>query len=221
MADWNDASRDQLRENLQMVVRGELRFGKRSFEEILELLRESYIEEDAPKYEWDEWKEFAHEELEQAALAYALEQQGWPDETDCDRLNRVEETLRGREIMLWQGSPCCDSCSLSEMPERFEMLEREHPGFTDRARGYAFFHDHNIPESLADGPELSVYLAYGWFAPEDSEVDPEIYKKNALGIAREVCSCLREQGFKVDWDGSFDHKIGLRLIWQQRAVPGN
>jgi hypothetical protein len=47
---------------------------------------------------------------------------------------------------------------------------------------------------------------------------PEAYKKNALAIAREVCECLRDEGFEVNWDGDFARKIGVSLNWQRRTM---
>ena len=126
----------------------------------------------------------------------------WPPETDCDRLDRVEETLRGRGILLWQVSPCCDTCTGGELPDRIDEIDRRYPGFRDRVRGYAFFIDQNMADMLAEDTQVSVYLAYGWFSPDDSTVAPEVYESKALGIAREVCDCLREHGFEPDWDGS-------------------
>jgi hypothetical protein len=58
----------------------------------------------------------------------------------------------------------------------------------------------------------------GWVSPDGSGVAPEVYEKNALAIADEVCKCLRDEGFEVDWDGNFARKIGLSLNWQRRTL---
>jgi hypothetical protein len=137
--------------------------------------------------------------------------------TDCDRLDRVEDALRDQEILLWQVSPCCDTCTGAELPDRIDVINGRFPGFHDRVRGYAFFIDQNMPEMLAKSTELSVYLAYGWFSPDGSEVAPEVYQKHALGIAREVCEALRDEGFEANWDGDFARKIGVSLNWQRRT----
>jgi hypothetical protein len=71
---------------------------------------------------------------------------------------------------------------------------------------------------LADDIHISLYLAYGWISGDGSRVDPESYKDNALGIAREVCGCLLECGFEPLWDGSFSSKIGVSLNWQRRTM---
>jgi hypothetical protein len=215
---WNDDSRDHLRETLRSVILGELRLARRGHEDILEACREVYIQDECPAGDWDEFIQFAADELNRAATRLASENAAWPNETDCDRLDRVEGALRERGILLWQVSPCCDTCTWGELPDRIDVLNRRYPGFRESARGYAFFIDQNMPEMLAAGTRPSVYIGYGWFSTGNSKVAPEVYEKNALGIAREVCECLLNEGFEADWNGSFSRKIGVSLNWQRRAM---
>lgn len=215
---WDDESRESLRATLRRVILGELRLARHGHGEILEICRESYIQDECPQNEWDSLIHFAAEELDRAADQLATERATWPHETDCDRLDRVEVALRERGILLWQASPCCDTCTHGELPDRLDEIDRRDPGFRDRVRGYAFFIDQNLPDRLAEGTPLSVYLAYGWISPDSSEIAPDVYSKMALGIAREVCSCLRDEAFEADWDGDFSRKIGVSLNWQRRTM---
>lgn len=163
---WNDESRDQLGKTFQRVILGELRLAKRGHEEILEACREAYIPDDCPDRERDTFIQFATDELNRTATGLTSEMAMWPEETDCDRLDRVEVALRERGIRLWQASPCCDTCTGGELPDRIALMNLRYPGFRDRVRGYAFFIDQNMPEQLAESPRLSVYSGYGWFSPE-------------------------------------------------------
>ena len=215
--DWNDETRDELRETIRRQVLGSIRLANSDREDILETCQEVYIEDEAPDAEQDDFIRFAGEEFDTVLAQHVEGQRGWPAETDCDRLDRVEAALREQGILLWQVSPCCDSCSGSELPDRIDVIDERHPGFRDRVRGYSFFIDQNMPEMLADDTEISVYLAYGWFSADDSDVAPEEYEKKALGIAREICDCLRANGFEPDWDGDFSKKIGVSLNWQRRT----
>jgi Domain of unknown function (DUF6891) len=214
---WNDESRKRLRETLCSAILGELRLAKRSHDEIIEFCRE-VISDECSDSEYDTFDRFAEDELNRAATRLASEKATWPEKTDCDRLDHVEDDLRDRGIVLWQVSPCCDTCTYGELQDRIDVINRRHPGFRDRLRGYAFFIDQNMPEMLADSTDLSVYLAYGWLSQDDSEVAQEVYKENALGIAQEVCKCLRDHGFEVDWDGDLGRKIGISLSWQRRTI---
>jgi hypothetical protein len=215
---WNDQSRGELRKTLRSAILGELRLAKRGHEDILENCREVYIQDECPDDESETFIQFAADELDRARTQLASEEAKWPDETDCDRLDRVEGALRERGILLWQVSPCCDTCTGAELPDRIDLIDNRYPGFRDRARGYAFFIDQRMPEMLADSTKLSVYLAYGWFSLDGSETAPPVYEMKALGIAREVCKCLRDEGFEVNWDGNFTRKIGISLNWQRRAT---
>ena len=215
---WNDKSRDDLRETLRWVILGELRLAKRDYENILETCREVYMQDECPERERDEFIHFASKELNRAEAQLAAEKETWPEETDCDRLDRVEAALRDQGILLWQASPCCDTCTGSELPDRIDVITGRYPGFRELVRGYTFFIDQNMPEMLAVSTHLSVYLAYGWFSPDDSEVAPDVYAKVALSIAREVCECLRDEGFKANWDGDLARKIGVSLNWQRRTM---
>ncbi|MBC7856886.1 MAG: hypothetical protein IAF94_25935 [Pirellulaceae bacterium] len=119
---------------------------------------------------------------------------------------------------MWQVSPCCDTCTCGELTDRIDVIEGFQPGFCDRVRGYAFFIDQNMPEMLSDSTDLTIYLGYGWCSPDGYEVAREVYQKNALRIGHEVCECLRDEGFEVDWDGKLACKICLSINWQRRTL---
>jgi hypothetical protein len=215
---WNDEARGEFRARLRSVILGEIRLAKLDHESILERCREAYIDEECPESERGTFIRIASDELNRAVALLATEQAVWPEVTDCDRLDRVEAALREKGILLWQVSPCCDTCTVAELPDRIEVINKRYPGFRDRARGYAFFIDQNMPEMLADSTQVSVYLAYGWFSQNDSEVAPDVYEANALGIAREVCGCLRDEGFEPNWDADFARKVGVSINWQRRMI---
>jgi hypothetical protein len=215
---WNDEARENLRTALKETILGELRLAKREPSEILDICREVHIEDECPESEHRAFLEFASAELNRAQAQLASEKSTWPEVTDCDRLDRVEAALRERGILLWQVSPCCDTCTMGEFSDRLDVINRRHPGFRDRLRGYAFFIDQNMPAELSTSTEISVFLGYGWISPDKSEVAPENYETKALAIAREVCQCLRDEGFEVDWNGDFSRKIGLSLNWQRRTM---
>jgi hypothetical protein len=216
---WNEASREDLRESLRNLVRGEVRLARSDHEDILQRCRDVCDGEECPEAEQSGFIQFATAELAQAASTHSAEQANWPPQTDCDRLDSVEAKLREKGILLWQASPCCDTCTSSELPERSDVITGRYSGFRDRLRGYAFFIDQNLPERLAESTGLSVYLGYGWVPPDDSpDVAKDVYEERALGIAHEICNCLREHGFEPDWGGDFSRKIGVSLDWKRRTL---
>lgn len=217
-SNWDDAKREDLREVLREQVLGEVRLAKSSHDDIIQICREVYIQDECPPDEHELFVRFARDELERVVASKSTEQAAWPRETDCDRLDQVEAALRARGILLWQASPCCDTCTGAELPDRIDAIERRDPGFRDRVRGYAFFIDQNMAHMLAEDRHISVYLAYGWLSPETEIAASEVYERNALIVARDVCTCLREHGFEADWDGSLSKKIRISLNWQRRTM---
>lgn len=214
---WNDASRQELRETLRSAIVGEVRLAKNGRDDVLAMCREVHMPDACPESERESFDRFAADEFDRIAAAHAADLAASLDETDCDRLDRVELALRDRGILLWQASPCCDTCTWGELPDRIDVIESRCPGFAARIGGYAFFIDQNLPERLAEDSRVSVWFAYGWFSPDGVEVPPKEYEVKALGIAQEVCECLRAEGLEVDWDGDFDCKIGVALNWQRRT----
>lgn len=215
----NQESRDEtIRERMRSFIRGHVRLRQRDRDVMINDCREIYFMDDVPEEEQGPFFQFAADEIERAEAQLKAEQATWPTETDCDRLDRVEEKLRDDGILLWQVSPCCDSCTGAELPDRIQEIERRYPGFGDRVRGYAFFIDQNMPEELANDTQLTVYLAYGWCPPEGTDPNSELYEAKALAVAQEVVECLQQEGFTVDWDGDFSYKIGLSLNWQRRKL---
>lgn len=215
---WNDDSRRELRERLAAVITGELRLARNRHEDILERCRDGCILGNCPDSECDAFIQFVADELDRAAARLESEKATWPEVTDCDRLDRVETALRERGILLWQVSPCCDTCTVGELQYRIDAIDDRDPGFRDRVRGYAFFIDQNMADMLAESTLISVCLGYGWLSPDGSEVASDVYEVNALGPAREVCECLRSEGFDPCWDGDFSRKIVLPLNWQRRTM---
>ncbi|MHC5537129.1 DUF6891 domain-containing protein [Singulisphaera rosea] len=215
---WNDESRNELRETLRNAILGDLRLAKLDREQILQNCDEVYIQEESPEPERESLLQYAADELSRIAAQLESEAATWPEETDCDRLDRVESDLRDRGILLWQASPCCDTCTHSEISDRIDVIDDRDPGFANRVRGYSFFIDQNLPEYLAENTKLSVYLGYGWISPDDSEVAQEVYQSNALAIGREVCECLKVNNIKLDWDGKLSQKIRVSLNWQRRTM---
>jgi|GEM_PF-6220481 len=213
-----EKARDDLRETLRSVILGEVRLRKRGHDDIVEICRETYIQEVCPQCEWETFIRLTSDEIKQAVTQFAAEKGEWPEVTDCDRLDRVEAKSRDRGILFWQASSCCDTCTRSELGDRMEMINCRHPGFLEIVCGYAFFVDQNLPGMLAEDPSLSFFICYGWFPKERPQATPEELKSNTLEIGRNVCECLKSEGFEVDWDGDVQNRIGLSIKWQRRTM---
>jgi predicted esterase len=139
---------------------------------------------------------------ERLSRARVLEQE-WPGVTDCDRLDRAFAGLQRSGIVARQHFEDCGTCGIGAIGG--EMVEAEELGMV--VRGYTFFHFQDT-EGAAGGGLL--YLSYGASAEHASDTD-------GVAIGQEVASALRSEGLSVEWDGSFEHRIGIvGLDWKRR-----
>lgn len=214
-ATWDESDREDLRNTLRRAVVGETRFARRDADEIIEFCREVYIDETAPDEEHAEFNTFVQLELNRFLEIYEREKASWPEKTDCDRLDAAEESLLKDGIVLWQASPCCDTCTMGEFQDHVIALKRAKPELTGKVRGYSFFIDQNMAENLSEGSEIQVYLAYG-YEGDGEDIGKQEYKRRALAVGHELVDHLRKAGLTVEWDGDFSKKIRVEVNWKRR-----
>ena len=130
------------------------------------------------------------------------EMAGWPEITDCDRLDAAFADLRGTGLLAEQNYWCCGTCATSDMGAR---LKEARKAGGDVPRGYTYYHEQDTESAIYGG---GLYLAYGAEARG---------KEATLGIAREVVTVLERHGFKPDWEGDPDRRIFVPLDWKRRT----
>lgn len=138
--------------------------------------------------------------LRAVLAAHAAAEANWPAITDCDRLDAAFEALEAKGIVARHNFTCCMTCGSAEIGE--EIAAAQAIGVP--AYGYAFYHMQDTDSAVAGG---GIYIAYG--ALEEGEAA-------ALDVAREIVSTLEAHGLETEWDGSWDRRIGVPLLWQRR-----
>lgn len=139
--------------------------------------------------------------LLRAALAeYREAQRGWPERTDCDRLDDAFTALETTGIISRQHFTCCGTCGSSEIWDEIDAVQKA----GGPTRGYAFYHMQDT-EAATEGRGL--YLNYG--ACEEGE-------EAALAVARAIVTQIEAHGLRTDWDGSWGQRIGVSLDWKRR-----
>lgn len=128
------------------------------------------------------------------------EQKAWPHVTDCDKIDSVFFALGQKGIVCRQDFSCCGSCRSGEIWD--EINKESKAG--QLVRGYAFYHMQDTESAVEGG---GIYLNYG--VTEEGELA-------ALRIAHEICDEIRLSGLEVDWDGSWEKRIGVMLEWKRR-----
>lgn len=140
--------------------------------------------------------------LNDALAEHARDQATWPDETDCDRLDRAFSRLEAAGILARQDYTCCNTCGCGAIHREITdaMTQGEQP------RGYVFFHS-QATDRVAQGDNL--YLNYGPAEPSDDDGPIE-------SVGREIEAILREEGLVVRWNGSAGAKIEVEMTWRRR-----
>lgn len=182
---------EELLGEVRALIAREVQAGFASDEEIREQAIEALSEEAEPS---DDLLDRIDDLIEGVATARADEQETWTALTDCDRLDAAFAELESSGIVCRQNWTCCQTCGLAEIGSQIA------PG----KRGYAFFHQQDTERVVEDGTLL---LAYG----ACSDV-----KAEQLGVANEIVRTIRENGLRVEWDGSLEKRILVRLEWKKR-----
>lgn len=188
---------DTLRQAIRRHLRSALATEARDHEMAVEVAH-SYVPREASAAE-------VASLLPEVIAEYDASKAEWPPETDCDRLDAAFDELNAQGIMARHDWWCCGTCGAAAMADehvRLAALDPEHP-----PRGYTFY-DQQGTEAAADGQSL--YLSYG--TADDAE-------PAALEIAREVVVTLERHGLRTIWNGSYDWRIEVALVWQRRKRP--
>ena len=143
--------------------------------------------------------------LEEELAQHLLRQKGWPEITDCDRLDSAFAVLEENGIVSRQNFSCCGTCGTGEIYDEIETLKNA----GNNVRGYTFFHMQDT-QSAVEG--FGLYLNYGSTANGDEA---------AVSIGREIQHELHKFGLATDWDGKLSKRIGVPLNWQKRTKQQN
>ena len=181
---------------IQKAIQTQVRVGMLPREQILAKALDAYSEIEFPEWLVPE----AGRILDQAIAAQIALQASWPDETDCDRLDRAFAELEANGIVAIQNAVCCQSCAMEDV---WFGIERMRAAGTP-VRGYTFFHEQDTEAALLRD---ALYLAYG-----STEKDPDL----ALQIGHAVQEQLEAWGFQVTWNGELRQRIKVQLLWQKR-----
>lgn len=170
-------------------------------EEDVEAMLDDLIEDEGEEENIDEAEARALvvEEFERKFAA----EDGWPDTTDCDRLDEVFEGLLDEGI-------CAVANAGYTLSEGFtEVAEALHERGSENFYGYCFYHGQDV-EHAVDGHGLM--LAFG---------DLNDNQEKARAVGRTIFGMLVDAGFEPEWDGTVKNRISLRQFdWKRRLRRG-
>ncbi|MCA8985676.1 MAG: hypothetical protein KDA76_18305 [Planctomycetaceae bacterium] len=134
-------------------------------------------------------------EFEKKAIAEA----SWPNETDCDRLDRAFDQLNENGIIALQNAGYTMSDGLSDVGEELQQRGRAN------AKGYCFYHGQDLERAVSGG---GLMIAFG-------DLDDDKTAKTKIGsLVRDV---FESHGFSTEWNGDPETRIGIPNIeWKRR-----
>jgi hypothetical protein len=171
--------------------------------------RDSIID-DANQWASGQWDvESARPHVEQLTdeliQAQRQAQESWPEVTDCDRLDRAFAELEEAGILARQNFSCCGMCGIGDAYREIEAAQASGRTIV----GYTFYHEQDT-ESAVNGFDLC--LNYGSVLQGESP---------ALDIAQMIVKTLTRNGLKVDWNGTWQKRIAIKLDWKRRWFDSN
>ena len=146
----------------------------------------------------------ANEEMLRAAVAPEFDKKkkaetGWPETTDCDRLDDVFQVLDSRGIL------CLNNAGYEMSDGHQEAFEVLSDGPKEKYFGYCFYHGQDVEHAI-DGHGLM--LAF-------DHVDGDVPDKLKVGLI--VKQELERAGFVLDWKETTDERIGIpQFEWKRR-----
>ena len=181
----------------EQAIRLCVRSGFYDVEQIVEMVSETIF---APESVDEDW---LRGEIDAAFAEHRRMAAGWPDQTDCDRLDRVFASLNNQDIVAIQNAGYTQSDGISDAKEAYVAAG----GKNSNIKGYCFYHGQDL-ERAVKGEGL--WLAFGCFAADEGR---------GVDIGRRVVTAAEVEGFNTKWDGTVATRILLQNIhWQRRLA---
>jgi hypothetical protein len=130
-------------------------------------------------------------------------EQGWPAVTDCDRLDRAFEALRGCGVLTRHRC----GLTIQDGLDVIDDLYAEAGGEQSDLLGYCFYHLQDMEGAMFG--ERGIWLAFGSFPSS---------RKLAVEVGQLVRAEFEGAGFAVEWDGTAESRLLLKgFRWQRRS----
>jgi hypothetical protein len=135
----------------------------------------------------------------------ALEHGAWPSRTDCDRLFAALDQLRQDGALVFEYA----GFTASHGSELVSAAMRKQP---HASRPYCLYHQQCILHAL-DGQGLRLYFGEATHDADEVRLAP------SQAVGQRVAAALTACDLRVEWDGTKNTAIVVRMVWQCRPRP--
>jgi hypothetical protein len=133
-------------------------------------------------------------------------ERSWPAVTNCDRLDRVFESLRSQGVLTRHRC----GLTIQDGLDVIDQLHAEAGGKRSGLAGYCFYHLQDMEAAMWG--DVGLWVAFGSFPPN---------RPRTVAIGQLVREEFERAGFMVEWDGTADSRLLLKgFRWQRRGPAG-
>jgi len=141
-------------------------------------------------------------ELKAQFREYEQEKLGYPDVTDCDRLDTAFSKMIDRGIIAIQNAGYTQSDGYDDVRDLYSQHKEK-----KSVLGYCFYHGQDLERAASSG---ELFLAFG-------PIDPAEEQTIGITVGNIIRKELENVELPVKWDGTFENRLSIaKLIWQKR-----
>src|SRR5262245_25564551 len=188
---------DERREEARDAIRFRIWSGYYDQDEVFDIVYDEVYDADGDDEEW------LRQAIDQEFRRKREAERGWPAVTDCDRLDRVFESLRGQGILTRHRC----GLTIQDGLEVIDQLYNEAGGERSGLIGYCFYHLQDMEAAM--WADTGLWLAFGSFPPSH---------ERAAQVGQLIRKEFERAGFTVEWDGTAESRMLLKgFRWQRRS----
>ena len=186
------------------IIYYEVRAGFHSVKEIEEIVINA-VEDNGFENEFS--KQWVKSRIKTMYNALIEESKKWKKPTDTTRLIKAFKKLNEEGILSLHNAGYDISDGEDEVAEVLKKIKKQKAKYP---KGYCFYHEQDL-HAVIDGGTL--YLAFGDIGKHSNS--------NRVIIGNEIVKVLKKYNFKIDWDGTSKHRIGiLNFHWHKLYNKG-
>ncbi len=189
----NQEIKDEAIEQLEK----DILFGFENGDDLLESISEMFYDEDDFDEDW------LKKEIGIRLEKHQAESLNWEKPTDFERLVKSFDELNKEKIVSLHKTGYTRQDGESDCSEIIDKLKTI--GIT--AKGYCFYHTQDLERAIGD--EKMLYIGFDSYNRDD---------KLAKEVAEKIVEILKNNGFNVNWNGSFETRIEILDIRWKKAV---